>query len=156
ETIRELEQRLFELRHQRNRAAPASAAPALARPAAALARLDADVLIEYLRCDERLLAIRADRSGACQATWLGEIGPVLDLLDQIQLSFQNVVIRPAEQRAQQHERWLAECRPLLRRCYDQLIAPLGEFALESRLLIAPCDPLYLLPFAALWDGSHYL
>ena len=152
---RALEQRLFELRQQRNQSTHGRAAT-LDDLRLALARMDADEHIEYLRCGKRLLALRADPSGSCRAVWLGEIDPLFDLLDRLRLRLQNVVICPAEQRARHHDTWLAECLPLLRQCYDRLIAPLGEFPPDARLLIAPCDPLYLLPFAALWDGRQYL
>jgi CHAT domain-containing protein/tetratricopeptide (TPR) repeat protein len=153
--IRRLEHLLFNLRQQRNQ--PASldnAAPTDLK--SALARMDADILIEYLRCGNRLLAVRAERSGDCQAIWLGEIDPLLELIDRLQLRLRNVVIRSAEQRTLHHAAWIAECLPLLHQAYESLIAPLGNFAPEARLLIAPCDPLYELPFAALWDGECYL
>lgn len=156
ETIRALEQRLFLARERRNYQARPGVRARLADPAQLLARMPADLLIEYLRCGDQLLALRADRAGSCQAVWLGDIGELLDLLDALQLSFQNVLVRSPEQRREHRAAWLAECRPLLGACYQRLLAPLGPIPAGAQLLLAPCAPLDLLPFAALWDGTHYL
>jgi tetratricopeptide (TPR) repeat protein len=148
--VRALERRVAELRRRRNAARPA--APEAA-PTTVLPRLDADELLEYLRCDDELLAIRARRNGRCDAVWLGPLAPLLDALDRVRLAMARALARPGEPRADQAP-W--ECLPLLRRLHDALIAPLGPIAPGARLLIAPCDELHHLPFAALWDGERYL
>jgi CHAT domain-containing protein len=151
-----LEQQLSELRRRHNQA-PASGAPPLDRPAPLLEQLGDELLIEYVRCGDDLLALRADSSGNCQGIWLAQASRILDILDMLQLSFQNVLTQPQQQRRRHLEAWMAESQSLLARCYQAVLAPLLGPADEGRrLLIAPCDPLYLLPFAALWDGQHYL
>lgn len=156
ETIRALEQQLFLVREQRNYWAPAGAHARLADPARLLAHMPADLLLEYLICGDQLLALRADRAGNCQAIWLGGLGDLLNLLDALQLSFQNVLVRSPEQRRERRATWLAECRPLLHACYQRLIVPLGPIPAGAQLLLAPCAPLDMLPFAELWDGAQYL
>jgi CHAT domain-containing protein len=117
--------------------------------------MDADVLIEYLRCDDAFLALLASRDGDCRSAWLGAADALLDLHDELYLSFQNVLLHP-DGLTQHMQIWLDECRPLLRRCYELLLAPLGRLPMGAHLLIAPCDSLYLFPFAAFWDGQQYL
>jgi len=153
--IRKLENQLAALRRRLNhQMSDASAVPSGA-PAERLADMDADILIEYVRCGDDILALCADRKGDCQAIWLTTVETTFDLLDMIKLSFEHVVTLSFDQLSRQRERWLAECIPALRECYDLLIAPLN-LPPGARLLIAPCPPLTMLPFAALWDGQHYL
>jgi tetratricopeptide (TPR) repeat protein len=157
--IHALEQRLHELRRARNCRQSAHAAAALADPPALLHRMEADALIEYLRCGDTILALCAGRDGDCRAVAIGDVEMLLDLLDELRLTMQNVVALPADRRMRDRDHWLDECRLLLRRCYELLIAPLGQLPdgeLPYRLLIAPCDPLDLFPFAACWDGRCYL
>jgi tetratricopeptide (TPR) repeat protein len=154
--IQALEQRLYDLRRRNNRSMTRDSADLLSDPPELLGRMDAETLIEFLRCGDDLLAVRANRAGECRAVWLGACATMLDLLEELHLGFQNVLTQPLEHRVRHNARWLAECRPLLQRCYELLIIPLGDIPANTRLLIAPCDPLYLLPFAALWDGEHYL
>lgn len=155
-TIQALEQRLYDLRRRNNRTMLQNSAELLGAPPRLLRRMDAETLIEFLRCGDDLLALRADRTGECRAVWLGDCAILLDLLEELHLGFQNVLTQPIEHRVRHNARWLAECRMLLQRCYELLIVPLGAIQANTRLLIAPCDPLYLLPFAALWDGECYL
>jgi CHAT domain-containing protein/tetratricopeptide (TPR) repeat protein len=153
--INALVEQLFVLRRQYNQ--PAANDPASQYdPLVLLRHMDADVLIEYLVCDGDLLALRADRAGNCQAIWLAESSALDEVIERLNLSFLNVLTQPVERRQQYRELWLEECRPLLQRGYDLLIASLGALPQGARLLIAPCAPLYLLPFAALWDGQRYL
>lgn len=165
QTIDELEQHLYTLRRQRLQGAvpEANADTTLDRATLDratmlqpdyLAAWDGDVLIEYMRCDDDLLAIRYDRGGDCRVVWL-DTASLNRQIRKLQRVLENVALYP-DLRQQNHAAWLAECLPLLRRCYETLIAPLGPFSANARLLIAPCDPLHMVPFAALWDGQHYL
>lgn len=151
-----LEQQLADLRYQRNCATTTQHDHGIDHPETLLQHLDADVLIEYVNCDGQIAAIRADGADACQAYWVADESVLLDLLDAIQLVFQNVLTRPPQQRAHDQDAWIAECLPLLQQAYELLIAPLGPLPPEARVLLAPCEPLSLFPFAALWDGQHYL
>ena len=151
--IRALEDELRTL--QRQRTACESTAQ-VATPLQVLRTMDADVLLEYVQCAEDLYVICADRAGRCRVIPLTTAREMAELLDDIQLSFQHVVSLSPTQREEQHAYLMAECLPLLQRCYAALLAPCGPFAADARLLIAPCGPLYLTPFAALHDGQRFL
>ncbi|MFN3373714.1 MAG: hypothetical protein ACK44M_09130, partial [Chloroflexus sp.] len=82
----ELRSGLAQLEAQRYRLrlhamAPISGAmtSAAVEPSAIAARMDADLLIEYLRCDDDLLACCLDRYGRVTTTWLGSVVAVSDL-----------------------------------------------------------------------------
>ncbi|NJN65937.1 MAG: CHAT domain-containing protein [Chloroflexaceae bacterium] len=171
--IDELEQRLYDLRRQRIRHTAPETAAILERASPLspghFAAWEGEVLIEYMRCDNDLLAVRYDynhnhdrdqddghdiHGGNCRAVWL-DLVSLHQSLRKLQRVFANVALYP-NLRQQNHAAWLNECLPALRQCYDTLIAPLGPLPANARLLIAPCEPLYAVPFAALWDGQHYL
>jgi CHAT domain-containing protein len=150
-----LEQRLSELRRLRNQRMVAPGALQLSDPALLLRRAGVDVLIEYVRCDDQLLAIRLDRDGNCRALSLGPTDAIANLLDELTLSMQNVLLH-GERRSLHLRDWLDESLPLLQQLYQRLITPLGELPADAAALIAPCDLLQSLPFGALWDGRRYL
>ncbi|HEY0738832.1 MAG TPA: CHAT domain-containing tetratricopeptide repeat protein [Herpetosiphonaceae bacterium] len=154
ETTRRLEDQLSDLRRQHLPATTAAAV--LDEPERILRHMPADLLLEYMRCDDDLLVVRADPRGDCRVHWLGKLQPVLDLVDDLRLHMQHVLVQPEERRSQLAAAWQVECRSLLRQLHAILIAPLGDLPLDARLLIAPCDPLYAVPFAALWSGARYL
>jgi CHAT domain-containing protein len=159
--IVQLEQQLLHLRQQQNHArrSPMPAA-AHSNPQAILAAMDADILLEYMPCGDELVGIYADRLGNCKALVLGDLSEFADLSARIQLRFGNVVARPMREQQKYAEIWRQEALPLLASCYQRLLLPLLAYAPETKrtpsLLIAPCDPLFLLPFAAFWDGAHYV
>lgn len=158
-----LEQQLLDLRRQRNHAPDAAQTPftrtATGDPATTVAQMDADLLFEYVRCGDDLWGIIADRQGVCAGLRLTDVETIADLNARLQLRFGNVVAQPSEGRRQWHDRWLAECLPLLAQCYQYLVAPLAAktpaAGSATRIVIAPCDPLFLLPFAAFWDGRQF-
>jgi len=160
--ITELEQQLLDLRRRRNHVPDGSHPPfALAEtnnPALIIAQMDADLLFEYVRCGDELWGVIADRQGACEGIYLIDVETIADLNARLQLRFGNVVAQPNAQRVQSNDIWLAECLPLLARCYQSLVAPLVAklpLASAASILIAPCEPLFLLPFAAFWDGRQF-
>jgi CHAT domain-containing protein len=153
--IRVLEERLYEIRRRREAAPGDVAQDWRANPLDLLHEMDADVLIEYLRCGDTLLAIRADRGGDCRAVVLGDMTTILDLWDELQLTMQQVLVLPSERRAESRDLW-EESQSLLEQTYMLLMAPLGEFPDDARLLIAPCDGLYMFPFGACHDGIRYV
>lgn len=53
-------------------------------------------------------------------------------------------------------RLMQRLRSVLHRLYEQLLSPLRAQLTRPRLLVIPYGALHLLPFHALWDGSHYL
>jgi CHAT domain-containing protein len=152
ETMLSLEQQIHTLQQQH---VLPNTAGMLDDPMPLLKQMDADILIEYIVCDKDLLAVRADRNGACQTAWLAEIDTLCTLQDQLYLSFERVLAAP-DDRTSVARTSLEDCRSLLHRCYELLIAPLGSIPDGARLLLAPCAALYGLPFAALWDGQQYL
>ena len=158
--IAALEQQLVSVRRRSNHSLTETAAIVDDNAHSLLAHMQADWLIEYLPCGERILAICANPFGEYHSVWISPLTALLDCLDELHLCFQNVLVQAPERRLRFREAWLAECRPLLQQLYDLLFAPLEPWlsttSALSRLLIAPCDPLYLVPFAALWDGRQYL
>jgi CHAT domain-containing protein len=160
--ITALEEELLALRRQRNyghaEVNQAFAEAAKINPAMVLPQMEVDLLLEYVRCGDELWGMVADRQGRCQGVYLVDVETIADLNARLQLRFGNVVTQPAERRRQSNTRWLAESLPLLAQAYQILIAPLvTQFpdSVAHCVLIAPCDPLFLLPFAALWDGQQF-
>lgn len=156
EQVRALENQLAEQRRQHNRQLAADMYTKLEAPQQALIGMDIDVLVEYIVCGDQLLAVRADRNGACATAMLGPVEALLDMLDRLQLRFINVVAQPGKTRMLHEARWRDECLSLLAHGYERLIIPLGPLPQGATILISACDPLHLLPFAALWDGQSYL
>lgn len=160
--IATLEQQLLDLRRQRNRGDKTSALPLVLAeqidPTTILPQMEADLLLEYVRCGDELWGIVANRQGVCKGKCLGDVETIVDFTARLQLRFGNVVAQPAERRLQWNARWLTECLPLLSECYAVLVLPLlNQMAGTpiTNILIAPCDPLFLLPFAAFWDGQQF-
>lgn len=163
--LQALEQELNKLRRHRNQEIDPASAVSSHQLHRWLNQMEADLLFEYGICNDQLLGIVVNRAGAVYATWLADIQSVGDLLDEVQLDFQNIVSQSPEQLRRHGGQWQQESRHLLQRCYELLVAPLLQGIAQAtanqsntlqRLLIAPCYPLFLLPFAALWDGANYL
>jgi CHAT domain-containing protein len=152
--IRQLEERLLALRRQRLHHEKRLTKDVVLQPDRFLGQMAADWLIEYIQYDQDLLAICADQHGHCIAYRLAATDDLLDLLDELSLAFQSVLTLPLQQRSQPF--LLAEAQRLLARGYDLLIRPLSCWQEGAKLLIAPCAPIYQIPFAALWDGKQYL
>jgi CHAT domain-containing protein len=159
--IAALEQQLLDLRRRRNdtykTTTISSSLTEQCDPGLILPRMEADLLLEYVRCGDELWGIVADRHGVCKGVCLGDVEAIVDLNARLQLRFGNVVAQPAERRRQWNQRWLGECLPLLAHCYEQLVTPLFTqlATATTSILIAPCDPLFLFPFAAFWDGHRF-
>lgn len=159
-TLQHLEQQLFEARQRRNRATTLTDPARLDQPAQWLRQMEADLLLEYIVCGDELLGIVADRTGACHTHWLTSTDTVADLLDELKLHLHNFVTQSPANRQMYSQQWSDEIRLLLGHCYDLLVAPLlalvDRSAMITHLLLAPCHPLALFPFAAFWDGHTYL
>ncbi len=154
--LRELEQRYLEQRrHLRQRFSTGTyALPS--SPQLVLSRLNADCLIEFVLCGGELLALCADATGCCRAMWLGPIEEILDCLNRLELKILRTLGMNPAQRVVQQDRTMRETRSILQRLYALLITPLVDLIQGGKLLISPCAPLHLIPFAALWDGSQHL
>lgn len=122
---------------------------------AVLSKLDADCLVEYASIDDELFAWCITRNGDCTVTTLGSTSTISELLQRLELKNLNALRLNDEQRKQRSETLIRDARVLLQRLYRTLIEPL-PIPVEGKLLIAPCAPIHLAPFAALWDGNNYL
>lgn len=154
--IQQLKEKLQRLRRQRSTLKGSDRHTPLSDPLAQLQSMSADFLLEYVRCEQEIWAICADRQGSVQVHCLTDVEIVQDLQDELQFAFEYVLERTDSGKNNDGERWLSESHKLLERLYQLLLAPLGPFPQGSRLLIAPCDSLYRLPFAAFWNGSAYM
>lgn len=158
--IAQLEHQLLTLRQQRNTQYLFGQQPEAQTPERVLATLTADLLIEYVRCDEQIIGFCANRAGQCMAIPLVDVEAISTLTAQVQLHFQYVVTQTTPD-PERLLRWNAEVLPLLAQAYDWLVRPLLTAAAQAwgsvprHLLLAPCAPFTLLPFAALWDGAHF-
>jgi tetratricopeptide (TPR) repeat protein len=160
--ITQLEQRLLELRQQRNRQYAPQHQKLYQQPAVVLATMEADLLLEYVCCNDHILGFCADRSGNCAVQQLAEVEHIADLVGRLQLHFQSVVTQPIFLHTQSAAQSTSGVLPLLAQCYDILVRPLLQAAqkfegspLPKSVLIAPCAPLSALPFAAFRDGQHF-
>ncbi len=148
--LAQLEAQIYQLRLHAMTLAGGAAVGVTVDPATVAARMDADLLIEYLRCGDDLLACCLDRCGQITTTWLGSLTAVTDVLQKLELRQRKAAALPPAQ----HAALLPVTLPILRQLYDLLLAPL-PLPPAGKLLIAPCAPLHYVPFAALWDGARY-
>ncbi|MBX3001206.1 MAG: CHAT domain-containing protein [Caldilineaceae bacterium] len=155
ERIRQTEARLSEARRQRNRTHQTRTLDNLTLEGV-LQQTEADCLLEYVRCGNQILSFAVERTGNLRVVCSTNLSPLHDLIEEIRLAFHYMVELDAEQRVDQCNASLDECLPLLHHLYKMLIEPLLGTQIPRRLLIAPCDPLHQLPFAALWNGSSHL
>lgn len=155
ERIWQAEARLSEARRQRNRMHQAGTLDNLALERV-LQQTEADCLLECVRCGNQILGFAVERTGNLRAVCSVELSPLQELIEELRLTFHYIVELDAEQRVRQRHASMAECLPILRQLYRMLIEPLLGTQIPSRLLIAPCDPLHQIPFAALWNGDSYL
>lgn len=153
--IQQLKQKIQALRRQRNSALGLSTSMTLLQPNDLLTQMGADYLLEYVRCGDELWLICGDQQSNLRAIYLTDVETIQNLLVELQLAFKHILARSLDQRIEGLQRWLNECRPLLARCHTLLFSSLGSLPTGSRLLIAPCEPLYKAPFAAFWNGTRY-
>lgn len=154
--VHRLEAQAYEMRRHLMQQSAAGAFQRIGDPQETLRRMDADLLIEYVQCGHDLLAFCADGNGGCTTTWLGSVATIGELLGRLETKNVNVLRLNAEQRQAQSAPQIRAVQSILRRLYDALIAPLPGLPAGGKILIAPCAPLHLVPFAALWDGARYL
>ncbi|GAA5530227.1 CHAT domain-containing protein [Herpetosiphon gulosus] len=151
--ILSLEQQIQTLRRERNN--QAFSQPSFGTLPMVFQQHQASCLIEFYTDQHFLYALRIEQNGSIQHYRLVDLNQLKILLIDLQLSFRNVLTLTPTQLQQQLTMWQQESLALLGECFDCLIRPLGSFKLHSQILISPCDPLYLVPFAALWDGQAY-
>ncbi|MEZ4728295.1 MAG: CHAT domain-containing tetratricopeptide repeat protein [Caldilineaceae bacterium] len=161
--LAKLEEQLLELRRKSNRLVVNHQWQVHQTPSTLLAAMDADLLIEYICCNDHLFGIAVDHSGVQRIHQLADVETIATLLGRLHLRFQRVTTQPIAIRQTRSAAWTTDCLPLLAKCYDRLVRPLltDELGLSTagsaikHVLIAPCAPLFLAPFAAFWDGSHF-
>lgn len=154
-----LEQQLLERRRQQNQQVALSDRLHLSNLSdqslsTIVAGMEAQLLIEYMQAQGQIYAIVVDKVSNCRVHQLTDVDTALDLIDSLTMTFRALLAPPYQ--PQKQANFLAECRQCLARGYDLLLRPLQLPADAAKLLIAPCTPLHQLPFAALWDGEHYL
>jgi CHAT domain-containing protein len=153
--VNSLEQQILELRRVMRQGEGGKAFRLPSDPSVVLAQLDADLLIEFVVCEQELFAFCASRDGRCETTRLGSVQILVELLNRLTLRNLNFLRLKPPQRAQHQERLVRDVQKVLQHIHAFLVAPL-HLPSSSKLLIAPCAPLHLVPFAALWDGQAYL
>lgn len=124
-----------------------------------LARLKADLLLEYVRCNDNVYCICANRTGVQRIVPLADAETLTELAGNLALTFYSFNKLSADERSQVIDERSAESRLLLQRCYELLVMPfvdlLQTLPKASKVLIAPCDLVSMLPFAAFWTGTNY-
>lgn len=126
---------------------------------AALAAMEEDLLLEYVRCGTDIYGICTSKEGACRAIRLCDEDTIAELSGKVALAFHSIHRLAPELRGAALANDGGACLPLLKRCHDLLVSPFADRlqALETggKVLVAPCDALALLPFAAFWTGEHF-
>jgi CHAT domain-containing protein len=124
-----------------------------------LANMEADLLLEYVRCGDDLYGICATRQGVQQVLPLSDATTIAELAGNLALTFRGVEKQSPSANNHVSEQRINEAQIYLQHCYQLLVAPfaatLQTLANGSKLLIAPCDLVAMLPFAAFWTGEHY-
>lgn len=121
-----------------------AAAPTLRAAAVQSTLGDADVLIEYVSSERRLLAVTVTRERIF-VTPLPDAGTAADLA--LRVNFFSALVRESDDEA--------AIRPAARKLYDDVLAPAlaGVPATARTLIIAADGPLHRLPFDALGDTT---
>ena len=97
------------------------------------------VLIEYVLAEPHSYAFVLDRSGVKSY----ELAPMQMLEADATLYRKEISTRKSD-------------LPLARKLFDELLAPVPQYAQKSELVIIPDGALHLLPFATLADSSNYV
>lgn len=169
EDLRKLEEQIAELtrRWQVRRGLPRLPAPGEYSLAAVRRSLGADAaLVQYYVVRGRLVAFVVRREEVARVVDLGPAGEARRLVENWCFGLESLKLYPPDFIAANLESFCADAQVHMRRLYDFLIRPLPLFAsLETYRADAPHVPrLYVslhpalssVPFAALFDGAHYL
>jgi tetratricopeptide (TPR) repeat protein len=119
------------------------------------ARLPPDSgVLEYYMADSTLWGVLLRTDGSCTMHCLGSWGePEQELVENLELLCLTVLGKSAGMRAVQPPH-LEPVRNILHALWQRLLAPWET--LPPHLYIAPHAALGSIPFAALWNGTHYL
>lgn len=150
------ENKLIELLHQRNQQHGFTEEHPYGQPTDVLDKMEADILLEYAVCGSDFIGVCANRTGFYRVVIVAGVDEVTRYLGQLKSKFSKSLRQIAkEQNAQ-----VLEEKELLGQLYKLLIAPLLDGidikTNGQKLLLALDGLLWLLPFAALWDGKRYL
>jgi len=120
-------------------------------------KLDADLLIEYVRCGHELYGICVQATGAVVAKRLIDCAVIEELAGRLVHCFESFQRLHAVDQQRMLAARIDESRIYLTQCYNHLVAPLLALIPDPirKILIAPCDLLAMLPFAAFWTGERY-
>ncbi|WP_374568445.1 CHAT domain-containing protein [Ideonella sp.] len=159
--LRTSEQRLLEqVRRQRLRSAspgaPGMASQRLDTAALCATLADDEVLVEYARLDDELLACVVRRGGITVQRQLTTWPALLQALQAVQFQL-DALGHGASAMGAHLPALTARCNTRLQQLHAQVWAPLAAAVGDARrvLLVAPA-PLGSAPFAALGDGRHAL
>lgn len=134
-------------------------APTLEDVKLVTATMEAYALIEYVRSADEIYGICATQQGVTCMLRLTEESVIAEIAGNLALNFTSVNKVASSQRVALLNVRREESMPLLQRCYELLVAPfrhvLNSLPTGSKVLIAPCDTLSMLPFAAFWTGERY-
>ncbi|MCB0015016.1 MAG: CHAT domain-containing protein, partial [Anaerolineales bacterium] len=107
-------------------------------------------LVEYFVADGTLLAFIVTRETIRVEPLAVAVAEIQSWLQRLQLNLRSV----PRTRPERRELAVRNVQGILARLHELVMAPLGM--LPARLMIVPHGPLHYLPFAALFDGAHYL
>ena len=156
--LKRLEEQLLALRRQIDQQQAPSVTISAERVATVLQQMGSTMLLEYVRCGSELYGIWATAAGVRAMVRLTDSDTVAELVGQLALSFHSFNALSTQNRDLVVAARVAESQRLLKRCYDLLVTPFQPYLQAGQgasLLIAPCDALALLPFAAFWTGRSY-
>ncbi len=112
-------------------------------------------LIEFIDLDGDLSAFVVNGKTINIVHGLGSISEVNEHLDDLHFQFGSMRYGDASM-ARFAEQIKARTNKVLRRLFDQLIAPLLPFIVGNELTIVPVGVLNFVPFHALYNGSDHL
>lgn len=125
-----------------------------------LTKMDGEILLEYVRCGDDLYGICASKEGIHTALRLTDATTIAEVSGHLALSLYSGREPTATTSNSAFDKVRNESLTYLHQCYQLLVSPfaaiLQAFAVDSKLFIAPCDVLAMLPFAAFWNGNRYL
>jgi len=154
--ISELRQTLYELRRQRNEANAASWNLSTLKVGEVLEAKDASLLIEYIVCDNKVLAFIADKNAWLYAGVVSDLEQILVLQEELYLSFQSFLLQSHNVQSSERSLWEEEYLTLLS-ALSTLLIPIDLTAYAQKaILIAPCTPLHTVPFSALRVDDSFL
>jgi CHAT domain-containing protein len=111
--------------------------------------------VEYAFLDDQCLAFVITEKDVAVVRGLGSIDNIRATIERVRLQIRS--LRYGREAIASHLPQLTErAQSHLRVLYDSLLRPIEKEIGDQRLVIAPQGVLHYVPFAALYDGQHYL